>query len=177
MAIEDEQILCKMVVIDTDGQAGNFERQLTAFLTGRAGDCGVGSQIATFAAGEMRHADWWEENSSPQEDIEGSEFFRPCTIWRAAPLPGQRPDRAPYSSVAIFVESFPEGHVLEELLERAERFCSDPAAAVAGAGRIFDSVPDKPIGFLGARLVEPLTCEIQVPVTRVSGYSERKAKP
>lgn len=177
MAIEDGQLFCKMVVVDTDGPAGNFERQLTAFLTGRAGDCGVGSQIAAFAAGEMRHADWWEANSAPQENDEGSEFYRPCTIWRAVPLPGQRPDRTPYSSVAIFVEEFPKGPVLEELLERAERFCSDPSAAVAGAGRIFDTVPDTPIGFLGIRLLEPLTCEIQVPVTRVSGYAERKAKP
>jgi hypothetical protein len=32
-------------VIDTDQYAGNFEREMTAYLTGRIGQCGVGDNM------------------------------------------------------------------------------------------------------------------------------------
>lgn len=33
-------------VVDTDIYAGNFERQMTAYVTGCVGDCGVGEKEA-----------------------------------------------------------------------------------------------------------------------------------
>jgi len=33
-------------VIDTDTYAGNFERPMCAYMTGRVGECGVGEEFA-----------------------------------------------------------------------------------------------------------------------------------
>ena len=46
MAIEDEKINSKMIIIDTDTYAGNFERELCAYVTGIVRDCEVGIEIA-----------------------------------------------------------------------------------------------------------------------------------
>jgi len=40
-------------IVDTDSYAGNFEREMTAYVTGVVGDCGVGSQEAVL---------FWEDN-------------------------------------------------------------------------------------------------------------------
>jgi len=33
-------------IIDTDQYAGNFEREMCAYLTGTVGECGVGDEFA-----------------------------------------------------------------------------------------------------------------------------------
>jgi len=40
-------------VIDTDTYAGNFERQLCAFITGMIGECGMGDKIAEIARNQL----------------------------------------------------------------------------------------------------------------------------
>lgn len=39
MSIENEEIHCKIIVIDTTSFTGNYERELCAYLTGQVGDC------------------------------------------------------------------------------------------------------------------------------------------
>jgi len=86
-----------MFVIDTDKYAGNFERPMTAYMTGRYGDCGVGDDEAKLFYQEMDLNDDWDGvNPRCYEDL-GSPFVfvievpdnhgchRPTTIY---PTPG-----------------------------------------------------------------------------------------
>jgi len=90
---------------------------LCSYLTGQIAECYVGEEFLKSKA-SIKYLDWWENNISPQEDTEGSEFYRPCTIWTT----GNTQD---YNSVAIFVEEFPPQEVMNELLQRAKYFCED----------------------------------------------------
>ena len=69
----------KMVVIDTENYAGNFERQMCAFVTGRIGECGVGDVIAREAAPDIRNMGWWKTHSVMVADEKGCS--RPVSIW------------------------------------------------------------------------------------------------
>jgi hypothetical protein len=42
-----------LFVIDTDTYAGNFERQMCAYVTGQIGECGVGEENAELAKQEI----------------------------------------------------------------------------------------------------------------------------
>lgn len=73
-------------VIDTETYAGNFERELCAYLTGRIGDCGVGQSSATRFDEDLGETEW----PDLLEDLVGSESddhgcSRPCKIY---PTPG-----------------------------------------------------------------------------------------
>ncbi len=59
MAVE---IKHRAIVIDTDQYAGNFERQMCAYLTGQYGDCGAGREIALMVSDEIKHLDWWKRH-------------------------------------------------------------------------------------------------------------------
>lgn len=117
MAIEEGNLNCKIVVIDTTAYAGNFERELCAYLTGQIAECYVGEEFLE-SKESIKHLNWWEENINPQEDTGGSEFYRPCTIWKT----GNSKD---YKSVAIFVEEFPPQEVMDEAIQRAKAFGAD----------------------------------------------------
>lgn len=70
-------------VIDTDKYAGNFERQMTGYMTGLVGECSVGSEEAEeFEAAGFR-ADHFEQLLTQVADEHGC--YRPCAIW---PTPG-----------------------------------------------------------------------------------------
>jgi hypothetical protein len=70
-------------IIDTDSYAGNFERDMCAYITGVVGDCGVGEEFAKM----------YEEEMNVDEDLENVfvdylEFrpddhgcARPCDLW------------------------------------------------------------------------------------------------
>lgn len=86
-----------LLVITTNQYAGNFERELTAYLTGCIGECEVGHQAA--------------EDYNAQGDVTDGLFCelaychddhgvsRPCTIWKS--------DNGKYESVAIFFNDKP----------------------------------------------------------------------
>lgn len=132
MAIEDDEIFCKIVTIDTSHYTGNFERQLCAYVTGQVGQSIVGEEMVPLAQKEMKHLSWWEDNICPQEGSQGSEVYTPCTIWPSEDINhiGEKVEpsnnRSPgYYSVAIFVEEFPPQEVLEEMMQRAKYFCEN----------------------------------------------------
>lgn len=66
------------VIVDTTHYAGNFERELCAWLTGQVGECGVGAEIAEEAAGALRHAGWWRDHVVQMAD--DHEVFRPVSL-------------------------------------------------------------------------------------------------
>ena len=73
---------CWVLVIDTDSYSGNFERELTAYLTGVIGECGVGDKLAARFRQDAK-------TSKPPVDFEKlllqvpdeKGCARPCTIW------------------------------------------------------------------------------------------------
>lgn len=164
MSIENNQIFCKMIVIDTTTYAGNFEREMCAYLTGQVGDCEVGSELIEKAKKEIVNLSWWEENICPQEDQEGSEFFRPCSIFITPGInnlgktveEGKEARPPAYFSVAIFVEDFPPPEVLEEMMQRAKKFCENPSAIYQDISykKSYFDVPCN-LQMTGIRLVEP----------------------
>lgn len=74
-------------VIDTDKYAGNFEREITAYITGVIGECGVGDKLAALFLEEnpdMINPDYSKESIlteyiSQKPDEHGCR--RPCTVW------------------------------------------------------------------------------------------------
>lgn len=72
-------------IIDTEQYAGNFDRQMCAYLTGIYGECGVGKGLAEeFLAQEgMETLRLFEEHVDNAPDNHGT--LRPTSIW---PTPG-----------------------------------------------------------------------------------------
>ena len=72
-------------VIDTENYAGNFERQMCAYITGETGDCGVGREEADLFQEDEREGK--DEDYEPFDlDLVGSEpddhgCFRPVKIY------------------------------------------------------------------------------------------------
>jgi hypothetical protein len=60
----------KGFVIDTDSYAGNFERELCAYITGVVGDCGVGSRKIEF-----------DEIEGVAQVADDNGCYRPCAIY------------------------------------------------------------------------------------------------
>lgn len=69
-----------VLVIDTDSYAGNFEREMVAFMTGIVGDCGQGKEEA--AAFEKEFPDLDFEDLVAQEPDEHG-CWRPASIWNS----------------------------------------------------------------------------------------------
>ena len=70
-------------VVDTDSYAGNFEREMCAFMTGKIGDCEVGKEFAEMYYKESNvTSDGENEHNSyikPLPDDHGC--YRPCAVW------------------------------------------------------------------------------------------------
>jgi hypothetical protein len=72
---EDRYIL----VIDTDKYAGNFEREMVAFMTGCVGDCGVGDKQAERFDAEVPSPPFDQDVIAHEPDEHGC--CRPASIW------------------------------------------------------------------------------------------------
>lgn len=70
-------------VIDTDAYAGNFEREMCAYLTGVVGDCGTGHETAR-AFRKQFPDNHFDENVIKYFDDNGC--YRPCEVY---PTPGR----------------------------------------------------------------------------------------
>ena len=109
-----------IVVINTNQYAGNFEREITAFITGQIGECGVGDEQAKLCP----------ENVSTQfaeiiyNEMDDNGCSRPCTVWEygkryADKLQQQVPK---YNGVAIFFHTKPSDNQINIIKDRAKRF-------------------------------------------------------
>lgn len=122
-------------VIDTNSYTGNFERAMTAHLTGVIGECGVGEEFV-----EELPIDF--ENVMQVSDDGGC--YRPTSIWKS-----KKSNK--YESVAIFFEERPTTEQIEFMKERVKTF--DHARKNSGRMSQFDK--DSPeIKILGFRLIE-----------------------
>jgi hypothetical protein len=113
----------KIIVIDTANYAGNFERELCAYVTGQYGECGVGDDLAQQVASEIRHIGWWNDHIAHEADDRGC--HRPASIWTT---PGwfnngsgghYRDDPANYEAArAAAVQSMKDWHAQHEVAIR-----------------------------------------------------------
>ena len=94
-------------VIDTDSYAGNFEREMCAYLTGIIGDCEVGDNFVEELPINF------EDTIKQVSDDMGT--YRPCSIW-IEPITGE------YNSVAIFFHKEPVYKDVEFLKNRIKLF-------------------------------------------------------
>lgn len=102
-------------VIDTDSYAGNFERQMCAYLTGDIGESEVGK--------EEREA-YLEEVGEKDSDLTCILNGKPSSIW---------PSLKGYNSVAIYLYNRPEDDLISRWKERAVKFCKYWGAGTFGA--------------------------------------------
>ena len=134
---------CKVIVIDTNQYAGNFERKLCAYLTGQVGDCRVGAEYTDLEEdeGPVKHLEWWNEHIAQMPDSgELNPIERPVEIFsnpryvnngyggqflREGYTGKTKCDS--YQSVAIFVDEFPPVEVFNELNERMIAAVADPS--------------------------------------------------
>lgn len=130
-----------VLAVDTAQYAGNFEREMVAFITGQVGECGVGQGIAWAEEENIQNLAWFQAHAVQVQD--DSECARPASIW---PTPGrfnngvgghfddtpevrstldERSARAQYpayESVAFFVDELPPSEVLDEFVARAKQY-------------------------------------------------------
>lgn len=142
-----ENVTSVVVAIDTNEYAGNFEREMCAFITGQVGECGVGDRLIAEAREELAEdtfnntLEWIEESIVHESDDNGCS--RPCSIW---PTPGWYNNGMgghfdedkltkedcwnnchwpAYESVAIFFDKVPPKEVIDVMMGRALRFASE----------------------------------------------------
>lgn len=106
------------VVIDTDSYAGNFERDLCAYVTGQYGECEVGKDLADNFSKDIEHIEWWEKNIVQRSDPPPA-----CSCER--PVKIYKNKEGVYHSLAIYVKKHPSEKVLSELIERVKYFCAN----------------------------------------------------
>lgn len=107
------------LVVDTNSYAGNFERDLCAYVTGQYGECGVGEDYARAYSGHITHIDWWDKHIVKRsESRHESPCKRPATAYANGKL-------GAYNSVAIYVNKMPPENVLIEFAERVKEFCNN----------------------------------------------------
>lgn len=126
----------KLIIIDTEQYAGNFEREMVAYITARTGECGVGEEQREMAERELPDfaRDWFEDHLMDTPDDHGC--FRPASI-SATPGwtnngygehtrldPDEDPSWPAYLSVEMVFDEWPPLEVLEVIYERAVEFCA-----------------------------------------------------
>lgn len=125
-------------VIDTEEYAGNFERQLCAFITGVIGECGVGQEEANLFLQSQGLPKLHPFQDCVTEVADEHGCHRPVAIW---PTPGwysslserRLHERDPetkcspvYNSVAIFFSEEPSEEQIVLMRERAIAYCAEP---------------------------------------------------
>jgi hypothetical protein len=89
---------------------------MCAWITGRIGECEVGTEFAELASKELsEETDRWFDMNSIRLCDDGC--WRPCSTWGA---PGKK--RGPDLSVAIFFDKRPPPNIIEEMKVRAHSF-------------------------------------------------------
>lgn len=153
-------------VVDTNSYAGNFERELVAYMTGARGDCRVGKTEAKYYEedmGELGVALTAKLGQYPDDN----ECYRPATIW---PTPNRYndgdgnhfdgPGRFPaYESVAALFDECPTPEEIDLMKRRAQQYC-----ALAAQGE-FSDYHKHEIKIKGFRLITQtvVTKEIIIP--------------
>ncbi|MFA6462281.1 MAG: hypothetical protein WCV90_08520 [Candidatus Woesearchaeota archaeon] len=126
-----------LLIIDTNTYAGNFERQMCAYVTGQIGECEVGEEQAELARKEIPEVVAQLENLIEQVSDEHG-CHRPVSIFpnprygndghgNHALLSNENREKFPWpacNSVAIYFNSLPNPRLLEVMRERASDIAS-----------------------------------------------------
>lgn len=120
-----------LFVVDTKDYAGNFEREMVAFMTGQVGECGVGEEaqakfLETYPDATLPVVDWLLVNVLQWPDDEIA-CRRPATIYLS---PG-----GGFNSVALCLQERPTSEVVDFLKERAQLFAEDYDGLTRFSGR------------------------------------------
>lgn len=122
-------------VVDTKEYAGNFERELVAWMTGQVGECEVGDEEASLAKGELtpEDAEWFEDHVRREADENGCR--RPAIL---IATPGLWND----GHGNVHPDGYPEDKALAEYLATVEAYAlktekayADPAIGKREADR------------------------------------------
>lgn len=166
-------------ITDTEQYAGNFEREMCAFMTGMVGECKVGWEEAVLFYEQLglveKDADWnglnvqncHEDFKNPfvnfvmnRADEHGC--HRPTSIW---PTPGWFNDGmgncskgegkfSAYQSVAIFFEQKPTQELINLMINRVKAFAKEH-----GANKLSQKL--QPLTITGFRLISEDTTQTQ----------------
>jgi hypothetical protein len=105
-------------IIDTDVYAGNFEREMCAFLTGQIGECTVGEEIASEF--EKRFPiEFTEFENIIGHFVDEHGVFRPVEIDESPSVKGKYPQ---CNSVSIAFSEKPAKGLIKFMIERANEF-------------------------------------------------------
>jgi len=108
-----------LFVIDTNRYAGNFEREMCAYMTGQIGDCEVGDKLAKVAEREIpEETEQFEDIIEQVPDEHGC--YRPASI------------SIDINSVTIYFRSIPNPELMKILKERAQKFAKKEKIKVLG---------------------------------------------
>lgn len=150
-------------VIDTDQYAGNFEREMTAYITGQVGECEVGSDMFEYYIAETGDKDKEKFSELLEHRADDHGCHRPCTIYST---PGwfnngsgehfketKKSNKYPaYLSVAIFFYEKPSAKIISFMKERAKRFAATKRKMAKERGHSWDE--NFKLEITGFRLIE-----------------------
>lgn len=127
-------------VIDTDEYAGNFERAMTAYLTGCTGDCGVGEKFAAMFVKEVGEKEQEKFYDVTEQRPDDHGCHRPCAIYptngwyndgngkhykdvpKAGATVKKKTKYPAYLSVGIFFNEKPTKAQIKLMKDRASKF-------------------------------------------------------
>ena len=101
--------------IETDKYAGNFERDMWAYITGLVGDCGTGSKMAEIFKNDSVDeyiVEWFEDEIIFIQDEHGA--YSPVQMYGP-------PN---YKSIEVQFSSLPSKEILDVIYNRACNFCN-----------------------------------------------------
>lgn len=157
-----------LFVVDTNQYAGNFEREMAAYMTGKYGDCGVGDREADIFNQEIGiNPD--DEDNHPFKNIirvpDGEHGCnRPVTLVATPGLrnngqgvvtkgdPKECKMYPAYYSIGIYFEDIPISEQKEIMMKRAEKF--------ANYAKKYNL--KQKIDIIGYRLLEILNCTKEI---------------
>lgn len=113
-----------LFIIDTNSYAGNFEREMCAYITGKTGECEVGHELAEIAEREIPEE--IEQFEDVIEWVPGEHGSQIVTIFDN---PNHKHE---YNSVAIYFCSIPSPKLVKLLKERAQKFAKDRRIKIEG---------------------------------------------
>lgn len=134
-----------ILVVDTDTYAGNFEREMCAFMTGQIGKCGVGEDQARVAQREIPRV-VAQLGDLVDQVMDEQGCHRPVSVFQNqkygndgkgnhAVLTAENKDRYPwpaYNSVGIYFGEIPNSRLLSAMKKRAREFADREQVKIEG---------------------------------------------
>lgn len=128
------------VVIDTTQYAGNFHREMAAYMTGKPVDSYVGYEFARLANGKVKNKKWLNEHLIEKMDryhdiprCHYSDIFP--RLHSELPTTHLYSIYSQYNGIIFFFDEMPPLVVIDELVERAIDFATNLHSIYKAAGK------------------------------------------